>query len=140
MRTINLFSIVSQTIGLLLSKQWIIKWNFHTNIPECAPKFWCPKQEMYCFYTDIFSGRLYALKFTLSKVKVTLSKDKVTLRVTLSKYNFQEKVKVTSVTNSIQSKFWSLPQVVSNVVIHTSLNVCRAQEVLSLLLTVSWCA
>ena len=91
---------------------------------------------MYCFYTDIFSGRLYALKFTLSKVKVTLSKDKVTL----SKYNFQEKVKVTSVTNSIQSKFWSLPQVVSNVVIHTSLNVCRAQEVLSLLLTVSWCA
>ena len=38
-------------------------------------------------YADIFSGRLYFLNLTLSKV------------------NFQEKAKVTSVTNSIQSKF-----------------------------------
>ena len=47
---LNNRSIVSQTIGLLLSKQRIIQWNFHTSIPECAPKFWCPKQEMYCLH------------------------------------------------------------------------------------------
>ena len=44
---LNNRSIVSQTIGLLLSKQRIILWNFHTNIPKCAPKFCCPKQEIY---------------------------------------------------------------------------------------------
>ena len=43
---------------------------------------------------------------------------------------------VTSVINSIQSKFWRLPQRFSKVVLHTGLNVYRAREVLGLLLTV----
>ena len=66
-------------------------------------------------YTDIFCDRLHFLKLTLSKV------------------NFQKKVKVTSVNNSIQSKFWTVRQVVSKV-LHPGLNV------LSLILIVSWCA
>ena len=52
--------------------------------------------------------------------------------------NFSYPKKVTSIINSIQSKFWSLPRDVSKVVVlHTGLNAYRAQEVLSLLLTVS---
>ena len=51
--------------------------------------------------------------------------------------------KVTLVVNFIRSKFWSLPQGVSKVILHTGLNVYRdiiAQEVLGLKLTVSWSA
>ena len=45
---------------------------------------------------------------------------------------------IKKVTSIIQSKFWSLPQNVSKVVVlHTGLNVYRAQKVLGLLLTIS---
>ena len=49
--------------------------------------------------------------------------------------------KVTLVVNFIPSKFWSFPQGVLKVVLHTGLNVYRKRfKILNLQLTVSWCA
>ena len=66
--TINLLFL--RTIGVLLSKQW----NFHTNITGMHLNSGAKNRKCTFLCTDIFSGRLYFLKFTLRKVKVTLSK------------------------------------------------------------------
>ena len=70
-------SIVPQIKGLLLSEQWTIQRNFYTTIPKRASKLWCPKKRKCTFpYNDILRARLCFLNLTVSK------------------FYFQEKVKL----------------------------------------------